>query len=161
MTEFLNRLCYRDSAYRVISFFFSFTFLGPHLRRMKVPKLGGKSELQLLACAIATASRDQNHICNLYHSSQKCWILNPLKKAKDWTLILVDTSGVCNPSESTDFLLAILCWKLPEDQDFSYMYFLLCHCPEGFSINACQKNEWGGKGIRPQSRNFQIWDRAS
>ena len=33
-------------------------FLGPHMRHMKVPRLGVKSELQLLAYTTATAMRD-------------------------------------------------------------------------------------------------------
>ena len=45
---------------------------------LKVPRLGVESELQLLACATATATRNPSCICNLYHSSQQHRILNPL-----------------------------------------------------------------------------------
>ena len=38
--------------------------------------------------------QDPSLICNLYHSSQQRWILNPLSKARDWTYILMDTSQV-------------------------------------------------------------------
>ena len=31
----------------------------------------------------------------IHHSSQQCWILNPLSKARDWTQILMDPSQVC------------------------------------------------------------------
>ena len=34
-------------------FFWSFVFLGPHLRQKEVPRLGVKSELQLPACTTA------------------------------------------------------------------------------------------------------------
>ena len=61
---------------------------------MEVPRLGGKSELQLLANATATATPDLSHICNLHCSSWQCWILNPLSRAKDGTRILMDTSRV-------------------------------------------------------------------
>ena len=58
--------------------------------------LGIKSKLQLPAYARATAMPDLNHVCNLYHSSWPCWILNPLNEARDQTLILMDTSWVLN-----------------------------------------------------------------
>jgi len=38
-------------------------FIGQHLWHMKVPRLGVKSELQLPACATATATPDPSHIC--------------------------------------------------------------------------------------------------
>ena len=50
-------------------------FLGQHPQHMEVPRLGVESELQLLAYTTATATPDPSHICNLHHSSQKCWIL--------------------------------------------------------------------------------------
>ena len=34
----------------------SFTYLGPHLWHMEVPRLGVKLELRLLACTTATAT---------------------------------------------------------------------------------------------------------
>ena len=77
--------------------FFSFSFfafLGLHLQCMEVPRLEVESELQLPAYPTATATRDPSHVCNLHHSSQQCWILNLLSKARDQTHILVDTSWV-------------------------------------------------------------------
>ena len=75
--------------------FVLFCFLGPHLRLMEIPRLGVNLELQLPATATATATQDPSHVCNLYHSSQQCWILNPLSKARDGTHVLMDTSHVC------------------------------------------------------------------
>ena len=63
--------------------FVLFCFLGPHPRHMEVPRLGVKLEPQLLAYTTATATQDPSHVCDLYHSSEQCWILNPLSKARD------------------------------------------------------------------------------
>ena len=75
-------------------FFFPFSFLGLYLCHMEVPRLGGKSELQLPAYTTATATRDLSCICDLYHSSWQRWILNPLSRARHWTHILMDTSRI-------------------------------------------------------------------
>ena len=62
---------------------------------MEVPRLGVEElELQLLACAIATAMQDPSHVCNPHCSSQQHQILNPLSEARDRTYILMDTSQV-------------------------------------------------------------------
>ena len=63
---------------------------------MKFPRLGIKSELQMLAHATATATGDLRCICDLHHSSQKYQILNPLSEARDRTCSLMDTSRVLN-----------------------------------------------------------------
>ena len=69
-------------------------FLGLHMWPIKVPRLGVQLELQLPAYTAATTMWDPSGICDLHHSSQKHWILNPLRKAKDGTRILIDTSQV-------------------------------------------------------------------
>ena len=61
---------------------------------MEVPRLGVKSELQLLAYTAATAMSDPSCVFDLHHSSQQCQILNPLSEARDGTHILMDTSWV-------------------------------------------------------------------
>ena len=61
---------------------------------MEVPRLGVKSEMQLLAYTTATATVDPSHICDVHHSSQKHRILNPLSEARDQTHDLMDTSRV-------------------------------------------------------------------
>ena len=63
-----------------------------HLWNMEVPRLGVKSELQLLAYTTATATPDLSHICNLHYSLWQCSIFNPLSKVRDQTCILMDTS---------------------------------------------------------------------
>ena len=42
----------------------------------------------------ATATPDPRHLWDLHLGSCQHWILNPLSGARDWTHILVDTSGV-------------------------------------------------------------------
>ena len=48
-------------------FFFFFGVLGLHLWHIDGPRLGVKSELQLLA--YTTATRDPSRVCSLHHSS--------------------------------------------------------------------------------------------
>ena len=74
--------------------FIPFAFLGPHLCHMEVPGLGVEWELQLQAYTTVTAMWGPTRICNLYHSSWQCWILNPLSRARDRTQVLMDTSRV-------------------------------------------------------------------
>ena len=69
-------------------------FFRVHLHQTEVPRLGVESELQLLSYVTAMATPDPSPICDLHHSLQQCWILNPLSKAGDRTHILVDTSWV-------------------------------------------------------------------
>ena len=71
-----------------------FCFLGPHPWHLEVPRLGVQLELQLPAYTTATAIQDLSRICNLHHSPQQCWILNPLSEARDETCIFLDTSWV-------------------------------------------------------------------
>ena len=59
----------------------------------KFPRLGVELELQLLAYATATATQDPSHIFDLHHSSWQPWIFNPLIKARDQTLILMDAAS--------------------------------------------------------------------
>ena len=61
---------------------------------MEVPRLGVKSELQLLAYARSTAMQDPTRICDLHDSLWQHWILNPLSKARDQTFIFMDTSQI-------------------------------------------------------------------
>ena len=61
---------------------------------MAVPRLGDESELWLLAYTTATIMQDPRHIFDLHHTSQQCWILNPLSEARDQTHGLMDATGV-------------------------------------------------------------------
>ena len=64
-------------------FLFFVFFLGLHLWYMEVPRLGVELELKLPAYATATAMPDLSCVCDLYHSSWQCRILNPLSEAND------------------------------------------------------------------------------
>ena len=55
---------------------------------MEIPRQGVESELLLPAYITATATRDPSHICDLHHSSQQHWILNPLSEARNRTINL-------------------------------------------------------------------------
>ena len=61
---------------------------------MEITRLGVEWELQLPAHTTATATWDLRCVCDLHHSSQKCWIPDPLSKARDQTRILMDPSQV-------------------------------------------------------------------
>ena len=78
---------------------FFFGFSGPHLWHIEVPRLGVRSELHLLAFAIAT--QDPSRVYNLLHSSWQCWIFNPLIEARDQTCNLMDPSWICFRCAST------------------------------------------------------------
>ena len=65
-----------------ISFLLLFLFV-LFRRHMELPGLGVQSELQVQACATATAILDPSGICDLCHSLGQCRILNPLSEARD------------------------------------------------------------------------------
>ena len=61
---------------------------------MEVPRLGVKSELQLAAYTTAAAPGVTSRVCDLHHSSRRCWILNPLSEARDQTHNLMIPSQI-------------------------------------------------------------------
>ena len=72
--------------------FFFFMASPATYRILEIPGPGVKSELQLLAYVIATATLDPSCICNLCHGLWQHQILNPLGKGKDRTCILMETT---------------------------------------------------------------------
>ena len=78
----------------LLTLFIHLFILQLHVWHMEVPKLGVEWQLELPACATATAMWDPSRICNLHHSSQQCQILKPLSQARDRTCILMVTSPV-------------------------------------------------------------------
>ena len=95
-----------------IMILFFFPFLGLLPQHMGVPRLGVESDLQLLAHTTVIAMQDPSRVCDLHHSTQQRWILNPLSKARDRTRVLVDAGQVCkllsHSGNSTSALL--LAW---------------------------------------------------
>ena len=73
---------------------FVFVFLGLHLWHMDIPWLGVRLELHLPAYTTTTPIPNLSWVCDLYHSSRQCQILNPLSEARDRTHILLDTIWV-------------------------------------------------------------------
>ena len=71
--------------------FFSFFFLRLNMQHMEIPRLGVESELKMPAYTTVTATQDPSRICDLHHSLQQPWILNPLSKATDRAHILMVT----------------------------------------------------------------------
>ena len=76
-------------------FIYLFMYLGPHLWHTEVPRLGVKLELWPPAYIIATTMWNPSPVCDLHHSSQQCWVLNPLSEARNRTRNLVVTSCFC------------------------------------------------------------------
>ena len=98
---------------------------------MEVPRLGVQLELQPPDYATAIAMCDQSCVCNLHHSSQQCWVLNPLSKARDHTDILMDASWVAT-METPIFFLKISCLLLSTSilcKIIKYQIFLLRSSP--------------------------------
>ena len=94
--QFLPLECkiHRNRGFVSFYFIYLFCFLGPHPQHMEIPRLGVKSELQLLAYITATATWGQRGVCDLHYSPWQCWIPDPLSEARDGTLILMDTSQI-------------------------------------------------------------------
>ena len=94
-SAFLMDCFFRFSFELFISFYFVlFCFLGPHPRRVEVPRLGVESELQLPAYITTTATQDPSRVYNLQHTSWQYQILNPLNEARDRTCNLMVPSQI-------------------------------------------------------------------
>ena len=85
-------------AYSLFFFFFClFAF------SRAAPSAYGGSQARGSVRAVAAGLRqsqqhwDLNRVCDLHHSSQQCWILNPLSKARDRTRNLMAPSQICQP----------------------------------------------------------------
>ena len=77
MLPSLRRFHYLGAIIALVTFFLgggSF-FRAATLRHMEVPRLVAESELSLQADTTAMAMPDLIRVCDLHHSSQRCWIL--------------------------------------------------------------------------------------
>ena len=119
---FMYLLAICMSSFEKCLLWFFFFFLGPNPWCLEIPRLGVKSELQLQSTA--TALQDLSCVCNLHHSSQQRWILNPQSKARYWTCNLMITSWVSlllshNGNSLCSFLTVLFGFLL-----LSYMTFI-------------------------------------
>ena len=83
-------------ALHILKKFFFFYFYSCNCRIWKFP---GEGLNQSYSCGLATARAklDLNRICNLCCSLRQCWILNPLREARDGTRNITEISQVLNP----------------------------------------------------------------
>ena len=77
-----------------IDFFF---FLGIYPQQYGGSHARGPIRATAPSLCHTIATPDLSHVCNVSHSLQQRWILNPLSKARDWTHIIMDTSQDLNP----------------------------------------------------------------
>ena len=82
-----------------LTFFVIYFFIFMFLLSRSTPAAYGSSQARsrigdVAAYATATAMQDPRPICDLHHSSWKCWIPDPLSEARDRTHNLVDTSWI-------------------------------------------------------------------
>ena len=118
--------------YFFLAFFLAFLvfcfFLGCHAWHMEIPRLGVESELEPPAYATDTATPELSRICNLQHSSQfqQRWILNPLRKARDWTRNLMVPSRICFLCATTGMPRYYFLFSLGHGFDLTsdFLYFL-------------------------------------
>ena len=103
LSEFLMCFVYLgDTFIAGLFFFFCRIFWGA------APAACGGSQVRGRIGAVAVG---------LHHSSQQCWILNPLNKARDQTCVLMDAGQICfhwttmgTPVASWGFLLFFCCF---------------------------------------------------
>ena len=129
-THINERFCYSRNCYCqfsgvfVLFCLFFFCFLGSHSWHVEITRIGVESELQLSAYATATAPPDPSHVCELCHSSQQCWIRNPLsrpgiKPTSSWILVgFISTSPQWELSVFCFWWSEVfLCFKLYSSND--------------------------------------------
>ena len=87
----------------VFSFLFFF-FIGLPSWYMEVPRVVVKLELQMPAYSTAIVRWDPSWFCDLHHSSQHHRILNPLRKARNWTCVLMNHSDFITPEPQWELL---------------------------------------------------------
>ena len=139
--------------HRILIFFlFSlFCSLGPHSWHVEVPRLGVKSELQLLTYDTTTATQDPSRVFNLHHSSWQRWILNPLSKVRDQVQNLMVTSQIhfhCTTTGTPKFFFIIVALQCsvnlcctennPVLRIYTYILFFFSHYPPTCFITSDQ-----------------------
>ena len=113
-------------------FVFFFSFLGPHLQHMEVPRLVINLELYLPAYTTSRATRDLNCIYNLYHL--QCQILIPLSSGikPTYSWILVGFIN-CWAMKATPFVLFE--WNIASSDIKFLSLCSYCFCGPGISLS--------------------------
>ena len=75
--------------YYIYIFFFFFLFRAAPVAYVSSQARGHTGAADAGLCH-SPAMPDLSRICDLYHSFQQFWILNPLREAGDWTRILTE-----------------------------------------------------------------------
>ena len=95
--------------YIYIYIFFFFLF---RAAPMACEGFQGRGQIRAAAASLchSNSSVGSEHVYDLNHSSRQCWILNPLSKARDKTLILKDTGWIhfCCTTMGTPYFLKFL-----------------------------------------------------
>ena len=81
----------------VVVFVFAFFIVAPIAYGSSQVRGGIRPAAASLCHSLSNAGPEPS--CDLHHSPQQCWILNPLSKATDWTWILMDTMSCSQPTE--------------------------------------------------------------
>ena len=128
-------------------FFFFFWFLELHLQHMEASRLGQGANQS--CSSQPTPTRDLNRICDLYHSSWQCQILNLLSKTRDRTCNLIVPSQIHFPGTMMG---------TPAAESYSPL-FLPC-LPQGLGHSNCSNSS--AKQV-PATPHLNIWpmDRKS
>ena len=93
-----------------VCIFFFFTFLGPHLQHVEVPRLGIEKKLQLLAYATATATRNPSAIFVRAHPNARSlthWVRPGIKPTSSWILVRWTQFLLSRDGNSSSFLFIL------------------------------------------------------
>ena len=150
----------------IIDFYFLFIYLFFVflLFLWAAPAAYGGSQARGLIRAVATGLR-QSHsnagsepICNLHHSSRQHRILNPLSKARDWTLVLMDSLPLSHKWKSMAFLFfsGINSTAPTAEQDLRHICSLHHSSRQHRILNPLTPPPTQGPGMEPETSRLLV-----
>ena len=91
-------------------------------------------------------ARCEARICDLHHSSQQCWILNPLRETRDWTCILMSTTRIrlhwaMMGTPRTEFSFP-LCWVNSAKDNGLIRISRVAECPDERGMTSFWGSVW-------------------
>ena len=91
----------------------------------------------------ATATPNPSHFSDLHHSSEQCWIYNPLGEARDPTCILINTSPICFCCTTREAPILTYYWWENNwfekwNSVFGGQFSLIFHCLKYLSLWPCK-----------------------